>query len=172
MEVDNYIRIQYLHVQIKRQRLRNFKTFFPIFQRLVEYVRLVCLFLHSVDRIFFASLEGWRSLKNTSRADRLLTGASRRSGTFTLSLTLMPFIYITDSIKLTLSLKTPVDLLKMPGLLHSIWSGGCKFLAVLLISAKNLPHKHTNALGFSHIYEVCIIFQLWRLFSRSHLDLI
>lgn len=58
MVADNYIRMQYLHVQIKRQRLRNFKTFFLLFQHLVEYVRLVCLFLQSLDWIFFS---GWRA---------------------------------------------------------------------------------------------------------------
>lgn len=63
MEVHNYIRIQYLHVQRKRQRLRNFQRFLLIFQPLVEYVRLVCLFLHSAVWYFLCLIGGRMFIK-------------------------------------------------------------------------------------------------------------
>lgn len=154
----------------ERQRLWNLlglKTFIVLFRHLVEYGRLGCLFLHSSGLIFL-SRGGWLSLKDTSRA-----GGRIRRCTFTLSLTLMPVIYIIGSVKLTWSTKHLL-LQRKPRFdsPRSIWSVGCAFLAGLFISAKNLPHEHTTALDFSHISEVCIIFRLRRLFSRSHLDLI
>lgn len=57
--------------------------------------------------------------------------------------------------------KAPVGLLKT-----TLWTGWAAYDPEAAHSQQprsSLRHKHTNAIQFSHISEVCSSFQLWRL---------